>query len=185
MLLESHLWVTGTTKQNGKPPFHSCPMSYTTASTLIQTRYNPLPTQGSPSFAALALLSTSTATKIVLWLRFGHRAALVATTEKNQKRSDSESSFSLGPALPVACTQMMRGTRPMGSPVTIRCRQAPGQHHSSRGWNRNIGNTALPRHQAGLKHTSGSPGKSTGRTQGSLSHKSALEPWHVVANQML
>lgn len=120
-------------------------MSYTTASTLIQTRYDPLPTQGSPSFAALALLSTSTATKIVLWLRFGHRAALVATTEKNQKRSDSQSSFSLGPALPVACTQMMRGTRPMGSPVTIRCRQAPGQHHSSGGWNRNIGNTALPR----------------------------------------
>lgn len=38
MLLESHLCVTGTTKQNGKSPFYSCTMSYTTASASVLLR---------------------------------------------------------------------------------------------------------------------------------------------------
>lgn len=102
-----HLCVTGTVKQNGESPSHGSTVSYTTASALVllnTTHHLCRPKAAKPgSFAAVSRARTSTVTKSVPWLRFGHRAALggcsLAVTKMHQTRCDSESSFTARPAL--------------------------------------------------------------------------------------
>lgn len=154
-----HLCVTGTVKQKGESPSHGSTVSYTTASALVllnTTHHLCQPKAAKPSsFAAVSPARTSTVTKSVPWLHFGHKAALggcsLATTKMHQTRCDSPDKMWLRKQLhrrastaqlPDACARMVRETGPMDSPAVIRQKQALCQPRSSWDWKQNNGNTA-------------------------------------------
>jgi len=180
-------------KKTGESPSHSRTLSYTTASTLLllhTTHHLCQPKAAKPNTsAAISPVRTSTVTKNVSWLHFGHKAALdgcsLATTKRDHTRRDS--GMQLRPRastaqLPVACTQMVRETSLMDSPAVIRQRQAPGQPCSSWDWNRHTGNTA-PAGTDGPSWTAQAPGPR--QEHGQDPGETKAHQCRGVANEML